>query len=312
MEFLPWLSFEDAMLTAWCFLQSIRELRAIQTDRLHVAIGAALCGVQCELHDNLYGKNRAVYQHSLAGRFPQVTMSDKILAGAPSQGIPALFRSCLPEAIRIMDAPATAEEVCLANRVRQEFAVSNQQSAYLVDKVRAFRALKGATVYVEVGTRDKANLAWVCDSLAEDALIIDVDLVHCAESEEKLRTRLRPLQKYHKIEGGSADTLTIANVKRALGWHQADAIFLDTSHMYDQFLKEVDLYMPLIRPGGLLMFYDVLWEGDENGKGKAQAALALDRFTPVYSVLMDLPVHRFIPRESKLDSWGGIGVIIKD
>ena len=53
-------------------------------------------------------------------------------------------------------------------------------------------------------------------------------------------------------------------------------------------------------------------DGGAPRKGKAQAALALDRFTPVYSVLMDLPIHRFIPRESKLNSWGGRGVIIKD
>lgn len=312
MEFLPWLSFEDAELTAWCFLQSLRELSAIQTDRLHVAIGAALCSVQCELHDNIYGKNRAVYQQSLAGRFSNVTMSDEILTGAPSKGIPAFFRPPLPETICMMEPPATREEISLADSIRQEFVLPDQQGPYMVDRVRAFRPLKRANVYVEVGTRDKGNIAWLSKSLAEDALIVDVDLVQIPEAEEKLRTYLKPSQQYHKIEGDSVATLTVAKVKRALGWYQADAIFLDSSHMYDHFLREVDLYLSFLRPGGLLMFSDVLWEGNERGKGKAQAALALDRFTPVYSVFMDLPVHRFLPRESKLDVWGGVGVIIKD
>ena len=50
------------------------------TDRLHVAIGSALCGVPCKLHDNCYGKNRAVYDQSFVGRFLNVSMaSDHVL-----------------------------------------------------------------------------------------------------------------------------------------------------------------------------------------------------------------------------------------
>ncbi len=64
---------EQARVAAWCFLKSISVARHIVTDRLHVAIGAALLGTPCRLHDNSYGKNAAVYRHSLAGRFPSVS-----------------------------------------------------------------------------------------------------------------------------------------------------------------------------------------------------------------------------------------------
>lgn len=64
---------DQAPVAAWCFLKSISVARQIVTDRLHVAIGAALLGTPCRLHDNSYGKNAAVYRHSLAGRFPNVT-----------------------------------------------------------------------------------------------------------------------------------------------------------------------------------------------------------------------------------------------
>jgi exopolysaccharide biosynthesis predicted pyruvyltransferase EpsI len=55
----------QAPTAAWCFLKTISMAPKITTDRLHVGIGSALLGVPCELRDNSYGKNKAVYQHSL-------------------------------------------------------------------------------------------------------------------------------------------------------------------------------------------------------------------------------------------------------
>jgi exopolysaccharide biosynthesis predicted pyruvyltransferase EpsI len=62
----------EARLGAWCLLKTISVARLIVTDRLHVAIGAALLGVPCRFHDNSYGKNEAVYRQSIAGRFSTV------------------------------------------------------------------------------------------------------------------------------------------------------------------------------------------------------------------------------------------------
>jgi len=61
----------EAPMAAWCFLKTISIASKITTDRLHVGIGSALLGVPCELRENSYGKNRAVYQHSL-GSFSNI------------------------------------------------------------------------------------------------------------------------------------------------------------------------------------------------------------------------------------------------
>jgi exopolysaccharide biosynthesis predicted pyruvyltransferase EpsI len=66
---------ENALCAAWAFLEAIRTVDAIETDRLHVAIGAGLLGTPCTLHDNSYGKNWAVYRHSLRHYFDCVTFS---------------------------------------------------------------------------------------------------------------------------------------------------------------------------------------------------------------------------------------------
>lgn len=44
----------------------------VRTDRLHISILSALLGKAVEMHDNSYGKNRAVYEQSLASRFPNI------------------------------------------------------------------------------------------------------------------------------------------------------------------------------------------------------------------------------------------------
>ena len=182
----------------------------------------------------------------------------------------------------------------------------------MVDIVRAFRPARGAKRYVEVGSRDKGNIAWLSERLAADAVIVDVDLENLPDSERKLRQYIAPTQSYTMIEGNSVAPDTVAGVERALGGEKADLIFLDLSHMYDHFLQEVELYLPLVKSGGLLMFHDALWEGNQHGKGKAQAALAIDRFLPVYCVVMNLPVHRIMLRETKADTWGTVGVIVND
>jgi exopolysaccharide biosynthesis predicted pyruvyltransferase EpsI len=50
---------------AWCFMTFIEKCDAIATDRLHVAIGAAILGKETHIFDNNYGKNYGIFQHSL-------------------------------------------------------------------------------------------------------------------------------------------------------------------------------------------------------------------------------------------------------
>jgi exopolysaccharide biosynthesis predicted pyruvyltransferase EpsI len=62
---------------AWSLMEMVRTSPPIETDRLHVGIAAALLGKPCVLHDNSYGKNLGVWQHSLRHHFPSVTFSRK-------------------------------------------------------------------------------------------------------------------------------------------------------------------------------------------------------------------------------------------
>lgn len=59
--------------TAKVLSQVFRPYRQIDTNRLHMAILAALSGKAVRMFDNSYGKNRAIYEHSIRDVFPGVT-----------------------------------------------------------------------------------------------------------------------------------------------------------------------------------------------------------------------------------------------
>lgn len=66
------LSPAPAACTTQMLLRFINNYREVQTDRLHVAIAAGMLGKQVKMYANNYYKCEAVYQYSLAGRFPQI------------------------------------------------------------------------------------------------------------------------------------------------------------------------------------------------------------------------------------------------
>lgn len=61
-----------SLVSAWALLTFVSRCQAIITDRLHVAVAAALLDVPCTLLPNSYDKNRSVYEHSLR-HFPTVS-----------------------------------------------------------------------------------------------------------------------------------------------------------------------------------------------------------------------------------------------
>ena len=70
-----------ARLSSFVFFDCIRRYGVVRTNRLHIAIAAALLGKRVHLYDNSYWKNYAVYKHSLAERFPKL-----IYEGVPQDG----------------------------------------------------------------------------------------------------------------------------------------------------------------------------------------------------------------------------------
>lgn len=224
--------------------------------------------------------------------------------------VPNIFQQVPSSFLRIND-PVSVQELASAVEIRKRYELDEWQNPYLVDVIRTFRLVESASTYIEVGTRDKGNLAWIAPKLSRGAVMIDVDIDRFDSSEARLRQDLHETS-YHRVTGNSISDDTLAEVRRCLNGRPADAIFCDSSHMYDHTLAEFDRYFPLLKRGGVLLFHDCFWEGNATDKGKAQAMSAIDRFVPVYCVFMEEPVKRFVPRSDKGDVWGGLSIIVKD
>jgi cephalosporin hydroxylase len=181
----------------------------------------------------------------------------------------------------------------------------------MVDIVRAFRLARGKATYVEVGTRDKGNLAYVSGLLAAGSMIVDIDLEAFPASEARLTLSLPAGQSYHRITGDSISTYVTEQLKHILKNRKSDIIFCDSSHMYDHTLAELSIYFDFVADDGYLFFHDAYWEGNDTHKGKAQALATFDRFHPVYVALMTDPLHRFTRLSRRHDSWGGVAIIPK-
>ena len=99
-----WTSADFCELATNSMAAFVAPFETVQTDRLHVSILSAFLKKKVFLLPNAYYKNRAVFEHSMKSRFPNVTFvntaQDAIDSGA--------------------DAPATGEESRLVDLLRRE------------------------------------------------------------------------------------------------------------------------------------------------------------------------------------------------
>lgn len=220
------------------------------------------------------------------------------------------FLQALPSWVApVMDSP-TAAETADASRIRRQFLFKDNPEPFMVDIIRAMRLLRGARRYVEVGTWDKGCLAYNSTILDKSAHLIDVDIDARPEATRALEAFLPKTQRLTTIVGDSASSDTIAQVSEALGDSLADVIFIDGNHAADFVWADFVNFSKLVRPGGVLLFHDIYWNGEGTTVGSSRAMEQIDRFTPVYAVYGSDPVHRYQPFFSQTPAvWGGVGLI---
>lgn len=104
-------------------------------------------------------------------------------------------------------------------------------------------------------------------------------------------------EDYCLIEG---DSHTEATRDRA-AIHPFDFLFIDGDHSYPGVRRDFELYVPLVRPGGIVALHDVSVE--QPGKVRHQHDVA-----PYWNQVRALYEHEEI-FDSVGESWGGIGVL---
>jgi cephalosporin hydroxylase len=132
---------------------------------------------------------------------------------------------------------------------------AHQQQQEILDFLSLAKS-QNPRVVMEIGTaRSGTNflLAQVLDSVQ---MIIALDLR--VRNLRLLNMFSRPSLNRVCIEGSSYNSPTFDRVNQVLGGKKLDVLFIDGDHSYEGVLADYKLYAPLVRPGGLIAFNDIV------------------------------------------------------
>ena len=118
---------------------------------------------------------------------------------------------------------------------------------------------------VEIGTAKGGALYLWTQAATPDATLVSVDLPdgEFGGGYRSCRVRFyqsfrRPGQKLVLLRADSHAVSTVSRVREALADKPVDFLFIDGDHTFEGVKQDFDYYGPLVRPGGLIAFHDIL------------------------------------------------------
>lgn len=118
---------------------------------------------------------------------------------------------------------------------------------------------------LEIGTNYGGTLFLLCNVSPPDAKIISVDLPGGPFGGGYPRRKIplfhkfrRRGQELHLIRGDSHSPETKERILTILGGEPLDYLFIDGDHTYRGVRQDFEMYSPLLRSGGMVVFHDIV------------------------------------------------------
>ncbi len=122
---------------------------------------------------------------------------------------------------------------------------------------------------LEIGTARGGSLYLWTQAASQDATIVSIDLPEgeFGGAYRECRTPFYksfagPGQNLHLIRADSHAPSTCEQLRDILAGERLDFAFIDGDHRYDGVRADFEQYGPLVRPGGVIAFHDVLPRSD--------------------------------------------------
>lgn len=139
------------------------------------------------------------------------------------------------------------------------------QSGFEIESLyNAVRELNPQRV-LEIGTHRGGTLYLWTQAATDDATIVSADLPEgmygggYSEARAQLyRQFAKPTQTLRLIRDDSHDPKTFEAVKACYDGQLIDFAFIDGDHSFEGVTQDFYMYGPLVRPGGLIAFHDIL------------------------------------------------------
>jgi len=160
------------------------------------------------------------------------------------------------------------------------------------------------SAFLEIGTRNGGTFFLLCRLADPRATVISLDLPSGAFGggytvfQIPLFQRMKmPGQKLHLLRADSHKAETRLRVTQALQGSSLDLLFIDGDHTYDGVKLDFEMYSPLVKPGGIVAFHDIV-QVDVPDFGVSQ----------FWGQVKSHHHHREIV-EDQGQGWGGIGLV---
>ncbi len=131
----------------------------------------------------------------------------------------------------------------------------------------------GLRTVMEIGTRHGGSL-YLWSRLADPrASLISVDFhprVNDADAVRQLGAIVVSSQRLHCVRRDSHDRATLVDVSGALLGGKLDLLFIDGDHRYDGARQDFEMYSPLVRSGGVIVFHDIVENPEHPDYGVAR------------------------------------------
>lgn len=130
-----------------------------------------------------------------------------------------------------------------------------EEAVEFVTRIRA----AGPRRVLEIGTDNGGTLYLLAWASAPDACILSVDVRAYGRLRRWLYASFgRRGQSVDTHTGDSHSAQTRTAVERHFRNQPLDLLFIDGDHAYESVRTDYELYAPLVRPGGLIAFHDIV------------------------------------------------------
>ena len=224
-------------------------------------------------------------------------------------GLVSLLYSINCRGLRGIRDPVEAVEYLFSDGLPQSLIRPMQIREEIEELVKLVSEMRPKAV-LEIGTARGGTLFLWTRAAAPDALIMSIDLPGglFGGGYPYLKKFLYECfaccsQRLELIRADSHSQRTLEKVKKILGSRRLDFLFIDGDHRYEGVKRDYEMYSPLVRPGGIIAFHDIV-PGPEEFVG------GVPRFWR--------ELKKMLPRDKYLEivrDWSqggyGIGVVFK-
>jgi predicted O-methyltransferase YrrM len=173
------------------------------------------------------------------------------------------------------------------------------------------RERKPRTV-VEIGTHRGGTLFALCQVADPEALIVSIDLPdglfgggYSEEEAERFQEFAQPDQELRTLRRNSHRRRTVRWLKKLLAGRPIEFLMIDGDHRYKGVKRDWKIYEPLVAPGGLIAFHDIL-------EHPQQPLSEVDRFWQELAPQQKTVEFTEPDEDWGHGQWGGIGVVFKE